>query len=136
MKPIFPFLFLFLIHLPAYNQQTNPRAVRAEYLEKRLKQNRAAWILFGGGLIMAGTGFGINIGQPWNNITSDNNKGMGLFVVGVVCTVVSVPLFFAAHRNKKKAAAILVRQQPLLYPAGSPGFVAKAQPALTLKIGF
>jgi len=136
MKPIFPFLFLLLIHLPAYNQQTNPRAVRAEYLEKRLNQKRAAWILFGGGLVMTVAGFGINYGQPYIGSADDNDKGMGLFVVGVVCTVVSVPFFFAAHRNKERAAAILVRQQPLLYPAGSPGFVAKAQPALTLKIGF
>lgn len=136
MKPIFPLLFLLLINLPAYTQTTNPRAVRAEYLEKRLKQKTAAWILFGGGLVMAVTGFGINYGQPLIGSSTDNDKGMGLFVVGVVCTVVSVPLFIAAHKNKKRAAAILVRQQPLLYPAGSPVYMAKTQPALTLKIGF
>jgi hypothetical protein len=136
MKPIFPLLFLLLIHLPAYNQQTNPRAVRAEYLEKRLNQKRAAWILFGGGMVMTVAGFGINYSQPMIGSSSDNDKGIGLFIVGAVCTVVSIPLFFAAHKNKKRAAAILVRHQPLLYQEGSPGFVAKAQPALTLKIGF
>ncbi len=133
MKPLFLLLFLFLIHLPLFSQQTNPRAIRAEYLEKRLKQKRTGWILLGGGLVMTASGLGINMGQSYGS-SADNDNGMGLFIVGAITTIVSIPFFIAAHKNKKRAAAVLVRQQQLFYPAGGPGFIAKTQPTLTLRV--
>jgi hypothetical protein len=76
------------------------------YLNKSQSQRTIGWVCLSGGIIMGVVG----LGQMANNLFSDNNKGEALTIAGACVTVISVPLFIASGRNRRKAQLALSGQ--------------------------
>lgn len=103
-----PFLFLmtamlfvstaFAQHLPQTEQPTK------EYYLKKAKTNKiAAWTLVGAGVGMTLSGIAINFGS-WGE--GNQNNGLWLSYVGAGTTLLSIPCFINAYKNKRRAKAL------------------------------
>lgn len=107
---------------------------KAEYLEKAKRQKTAAWVCLG-------AGFGVSvIGLTQINVAgSDNGKvnntpGTILLAAGVAAEIISIPLFVAASKNKKKAISMAFHKINTA-TLGTNGFVSNTKiPAITLQI--
>jgi hypothetical protein len=142
--------YLFLVAMltfciNAFNQQTKsfPALTKEDYLKKSKKQKTADWILLGGGTVFTITGFAIGInsyassffgidittGRVDKNITT----GSIFFFTGAAAVLGSIPLFIAAHKNKKKAMNFSFKNE--MAPQLSNGsFINRPVPSLSLKI--
>jgi hypothetical protein len=151
MRKIIPFTLLLLFSIASFCQSTpnDLPTVKTDYLKKSKNQKTAAWILLGGGFALSMTSFviatpkaaedmtyvlgGFIVGQPApeNDYTAESI----LLVTGTAAMVVSIPLFIASGKNKKRAmnmttnikmekATIIERQS----------FVQSSYPAIAFKI--
>lgn|GEM_PF-4412722 len=77
------------------------------------------------------SGITINFSEGWGE--GNQNKGLWLSYVGGLATLVSIPLFISAHKNKKRAATLGLSNQSIYFPKQSNMFV-KAHPTFTLKV--
>lgn len=125
-------VFAFLAFIVKANCQTPevPAFTKEDYLKKYRSQKVAAWVSLGAGVGMVLVGFGTNAGG-WGQ--DNKNKGLWLSYVGGAVTLVSIPLFISAHKNKKRAASVTINNQHVLLPQQNI-FCLKMQPAVTLKI--
>jgi uncharacterized membrane protein YfcA len=94
-----------LLTAPVFAQQTNPAQplTRQDYLQKSKNQKKAAWILLGGGTALIVTG--LLTGNKDEASFDEASTGAIFGIAGGVCAAISIPLFIASGRNKKKAAA-------------------------------
>lgn len=111
MKKTMILLILIAISLCmiAQDQPTNQRITRNEYLRKARTQSTFGWVL-------AGTGAACILVPVIDNATShSSSKGTfndvinfdaACYASGAVLIGTSLPLFFAAGRNKEKAATM------------------------------
>ena len=76
------------------------------YLKQSKDQKTFAWILLGVGVTLTTVG-GIQVS---NNLFTDSHGGEALMVAGLISTVASIPLFFSAAKNKKRAEILLHKQ--------------------------
>jgi len=99
----------FFISLPAQYADTSVYKQQADYLKKSNKQKTAGWILLGGGAGLTSIGLIVGVSTVWNDIlegdTRGSSRGPILMVTGLVSMASSVPLFIAAGKNRRKAAA-------------------------------
>jgi len=102
-KSIATFLVLTFV-TAAYGQQTTlpaPELTKADYLKKSNRQKSAAWILAGAGTLSVILGT-IQVNPDYG----ENNNNSFFLVGGLVAIGVSVPLFIASARNKKKGMSL------------------------------
>ena len=95
------FILIVLISLPANSQQQDSAFVmtKQDYLRKSRSQLRAGFILLGIGVTTIAI---LSAGDT-------DFEQLGVFaVLGGAATIVSIPLFIASARNKRKARAATV----------------------------
>ena len=128
MKKILFCSMLLIITSASFSQQTNPSQplTREEYLKKSKSQKTGAWIFLGVGAAM------FAIAAPGN--VSFDVLGT-IVVVGTIATIVSIPLFIASARNKRKAkAATAFLKFEKNHSIQQTGITLHSYPALSLKI--
>jgi hypothetical protein len=132
MKRIFIFVMLLLVMSTAFSQQlpSNQPLTQQDYVKKSKNQKTVAWILLAGGVGLIGTGLLIGNGDE----TSFDDAASGGIVagVGVASALVSIPVFLASTRNKKKAMELSAGVQRFPLPFHS----IVASTAVTLKLSF
>jgi len=75
------------------------------YISKHKKQKKTGLILLGSGVVAAGVGFLI---ADNSSLFADDDgfaAGTGLFLVGGLTTIASIPVLISSGSNKRKAAA-------------------------------
>ena len=114
-------LLIFFVNIAKIDAQINkPDSSLSEQhrmadllLEKSARQKTAAWILLGAGagLTIAGGIVGTNAvknqDNPFDIFPRGTLAGGAMIGGGITAMVISVPLFLASSRNKKKAHLIL-----------------------------
>ncbi|MEO8962325.1 MAG: hypothetical protein ABI325_10605 [Ginsengibacter sp.] len=95
-----------------------------------------AWILLGGGLLVAETGGIVQlIHEDKRNGGFDVDfTGAETAIAGGVVALSSIPFFISSSKNKKKAASIAISNQNIFLSRQS-SFASMTQTTLTLKIG-
>lgn len=115
-KIIFIILVLMFPFQTIKSQTTKPITTPANqtqydyYVKKHKKLKTTGWILLGGGLAAAAGGYAIAANNM--NVFSDENDdefvaGSGLFVLGTMSMISSIPVLIVSGSNKRKAEAIL-----------------------------
>jgi hypothetical protein len=108
------------------------------YLKKSQSQKISAWVLLGGGAVLATGGLiiGMNNMDIFSEETnSDYDLGMGMFWVGSASMLSSIPLFIASARNKGRSMSASAHLKLENYQAISrQGFSKSNYPALSLRI--
>jgi hypothetical protein len=103
-------LTLLILSATVFSQQTP--SVQTNYLRKSKKQKTAAWVCLSSGFACSVIGFIIAINDAENEIgsvlvtghsTKTSATGAILLGTGTASMIGSIPLFIAAHRNKKRA---------------------------------
>jgi hypothetical protein len=124
MKQIICVMFLlFIFSAKTFSQQVNPSLTKQDYLQKSVKQKKAAWIMLGGGAALFATGLvfpkgeskgftGSFYGIP-NLVEEYENDGIkaGFMLVGSLSMLGSIPVFLASGRNKRKAASLSFKNE-------------------------
>ncbi|MBC7875012.1 MAG: hypothetical protein H7Y01_13500 [Ferruginibacter sp.] len=97
-------------------QQTGPATTtqKTGYLKKSKSQKTAAWILLGGGGLLATAGLAVGMNEAVDQLSTlftgeeqkSSNTGAVLFYTGLASMAGSIPLFIASSKNKKKANSI------------------------------
>jgi hypothetical protein len=95
-----------------------------EYQQKSRSQKVAGFIFLGVGITTLAV---ISRGQ------TDFDVLPVLALGGVAATVASIPLFFSAAKNKRKAMSLTVKKEKAFIPRYG-GITQKSFPALTLKL--
>jgi hypothetical protein len=138
------FMMLIAIASNSFCQQTSTISplTKTDYLAKSKRQKTAAWILLSGGFACSVIGSVIvsnDVENEFGSIlvtghnTNTSTAGAILFVTGTASMIGSIPLFIAAHRNKKMGMSLSFRKEtaPLIQKNR---FVYTSVPSLTLKI--
>ena len=140
MKKIILFTMLLIIATTTFSQQTKPSTTltKQDYLKKSKTQKTFAWILAGGGVgVMVVAIATVSEKDAANYLFQTDNSGVNtsatLFVIGGITTLSSIPLFIAAHRNKKKGMSFSFKNETAPQIQKS-SFVYRPVPSLTLKI--
>jgi hypothetical protein len=136
MRKIILCTMLLLSVTATFSQQTNPSVVltKQDYLKKSKDQKIAALVLVGvgGGLLVVGVVNGVKGFSDWSN-SSYNGRAVTFSIIGGVLVLSSIPLFRAAHVNKRKAMRLSFKNEraPQLLKNS---FVYRSVPSLILKI--
>ena len=131
MKKIISLTLILIITGSALSQQTNPSPTltNQDYLKKSKGQKTGAFILLGAGLLSASLG-SVQVNP---NIGGNNSGNTAFLVTGLTAIGISVPLFLASSKNKKKAMSMSFKNQ-MMPQLQSSGFVYKTVPSLNFKI--
>ena len=146
MKPLL--LLCLAIHvciiLPAQRVDSIAIKPSTDYLKKSKKQKTAAWVLLGGGTLLATIGAGIGVADATEVVLTGlftgeeaqtSSVGPALSLIGLTAMVGSIPLFVAARKNKKKAtAASLSFKMENATQLSRLAFVKSQYPAVSYKI--
>ena len=81
----------------------SPQALHDFYIQKRNTNRTWGWITLSSGVIMLASGTAI----AYEHLFDEGNQGAGLALAGIVSTLVSIPLFISAGKNKRKAKLAL-----------------------------
>jgi hypothetical protein len=108
MKRFFLFFLAVTYANCMFSQSTNT-PVRTDYLQKSKNQKTAAWVCLGGGAALIATGF--LVGDRSNSSFSEAGTGVVVGGIGFIGTIVSIPLFIASGRNKRKAASVSFKNE-------------------------
>ena len=135
MKVLFIFLVLLVTASSAYSQNDSTRTpvmTKQDYLKKSKNQKTAAWLLLAGG----GTLIALGAKDVDDELGgSDRTRSNALVITGLAVTSVSVTLFIASARNKKKGEAMAFNFKIEDAPVVQQGsFVYHSYPALSLRI--
>lgn len=102
MKKIILCMVVLMLSVSTFSQQTtsSQKMTKEDYLMKSKRQKTAGWVLLGGGaaLILAGDLIGNS------NEASFGDAGTGIIMagLGVISMIVSIPVFLAATKNKRR----------------------------------
>lgn len=108
----------------------NPSLSKDDYLQKSKSQKKTGWILLGGGTAIAVVGAIIfDESDDWSSVDTGGFMMLG----GAAAGLASIPFFISSAKNANKAATISFNYQKTYFPKHDI-FVAKMQPAITLKI--
>ena len=134
---------LLMLSMNLVSQQNEPTSTltKQDYLQKSKHQKTAAWILLGSGtaLIIAGSAIALNdatndiIGVWVGQSDPGDNGGTALFLAGVAVAGVSIPLFIASGRNKRKAMEFSLNNQKIMMQPYR-GFASRVAPSLSLRV--
>ncbi len=88
----------------ALSQETNQSTQELYdfHINKKNANNLAAWITLGGGVAMFIGGLAINVTQVLGSLDETNN-GLWLSYLGGATALISIPLFIAKGKHKRKA---------------------------------
>jgi hypothetical protein len=140
MKTIVMICFLLTNHYcSAQTVSGAPSAINADYLRISRTQKTAAWVLLGGGIVLATTGLSTALQDVYlfslERDGSKYRKGSFMFYAGGAAMLGSIPLFIAGSKNKhraRKASASIKMESFSSIQQRS--LVKNSYPALTLKI--
>ncbi len=131
---------MFTAAMTSFAQTTPDIKTKEDYLKKSRHQKTAAWIMLGGGALLAVAGFGAGVAEGVNYALGDRdpNTGAGsvLATVGSLSMLGSIPLFISASHNKHKAANLTFDMQKVPLPFQNSAFLVKRQPSVKLTISF
>ncbi len=130
MKKVILLIVLFAFIAKAYSQTTEkPVLTKEDYLKKAKDNKSGAWVTLGlgGGMLVCAAALASGLNK------ANDNAVIVLGIAGATTSLLSIPLFHSAHKYKKRAASIALRNLNINYPAQN-NFVVKRQPAITLKI--
>ena len=116
MKNVTTILLLLIIAASTFCQQTiTPSLTKEDYMQKSKHQKTAAWILLGGGLLCTGIGsIRFQPNDPWGGENDQPTTGSTIFLVtGLAAIATSIPFFIASGKNKKRAAAVSFKNEPI-----------------------
>ena len=136
MRKLFTCTFLLLMTTSSFCQQTGPgqSLPQNDYLQKSKKQKTAAWVLLGGGFVLAAGGAALDANSDWSKSETPYLVAIG---IGGASMLGSIPLFIASGRNKKRAmnasTYFQIRQNPV--PANT-GLTLHSTPTLSLQFNF
>ena len=126
---------LFLLPF-TFNAQKSNTDYLNRYLRKSTNQKKTANILLltGGGLMVTGLLLGNSGNEEGTYFFSENQiVGFGVFSVGVLTSLISVPFYISAHHNKKK----LMKLSPAVGITSSNSVIVKENYALVgMKVNF
>ena len=120
----------------SFGQQTNPGQplTKKDYLQKSKNQKTAAWVLLGGGLVVAVGAAVLAVNSDWSE--PDTPYTVAVFAGGGAM-LGSIPLFISAAKNKRKAmnaaAYIGIQRDPAITNSG---LTLHSVPTLLLKLNF
>ncbi len=141
MKKAIAFAILLIISVTSFCQQTkpSPALTKQDYLEKSKNQKKAARIMLYGGSACMAIGYLIPRGEEtggsfWSTSYKNDNIKYAFLLPGFLSTLISIPIFIASHRNKKKGMKLSFKNEkvPLLQNSH---FTNRPVPSLSLKIG-
>jgi hypothetical protein len=145
MKTIVSTLICILFVVTTYSQDQSQilKFKKDFYMERSKKQNRAGWILLGGGAVFAAVGE-IAYAARMNNADTVGEQFDEAFdftftdvlgSIGYVAVVTSIPLFISAGANKRKANRVsLSVSSQNYYQFQNTTLSLKPLPVLTLHI--
>ena len=113
MKKLSICFALFVSLSTSYCQETSLKY--EDYIKKSKRQKTTAWILLGAGVAMITTGLLLQSNDGDLNTLSKDITGIGIGGAGIVCTIISVPVFLASTRNKHKAAALSLKTEKTMH---------------------
>jgi mannose/fructose/N-acetylgalactosamine-specific phosphotransferase system component IIC len=132
MKLFYSTLAFLSFFISAYSQ---PKTItREEYSMKSKQQQTAGWVCLGVGSLLVGTGAMVSSGAG-DDLSSLGQSAAGgaLSAVGLASVIVSIPLFIASHKNKRRAAALgLVNEKVSAFNVR--GFSTRMYPAISFKL--
>lgn len=111
MKQLLILLLVLNFIFPSFAQNTEPssKSSATDYLLKSNKQKKAGWLLLGGGAGLTGIGLIVGVSTVWNDILEGDTRGSNaagiIMLTGLAGMAGSIPLFIAAGKNRRKAAA-------------------------------
>ena len=87
-------------------------------MKKRNTNNTIGWVCLGTGIglgVIGGLeGLADATNVSYNTMNNSNAKGTGLFIVGNVVALASIPFFISAHKFKKKASLSLKNESVMI----------------------
>jgi len=135
MKKSMIYFLLLALPITSFCQKTTDTIpdIKTDYMVKSKNQKTAAWVLFGGGLALIGTGFLVGDGKEAS--FDDAATGAVLAGIGVLSTIGSIPLFIASGKNKRKAMqAITFIKMEDARMIHNQSFIQTSYPVIALKI--
>lgn len=101
-------IFLFVLPLKFIAQQNNDSEINYYLQKSNTKRKTAnALLITGGGLMLTGILVGSSGNQNNTWFFSPNQiAGAGIFTLGVLSSLVSVPFYLSAHHNKNQSLKI------------------------------
>ncbi|HEY6503642.1 MAG TPA: hypothetical protein VIZ28_06665 [Chitinophagaceae bacterium] len=143
MKKIPLIFMLLIIVISTFSQQNNPAPAltKQDYLKKARSQKTTAWILLGGGFVIASAGLLVEAVEvttyvltlPYPEPEEPSNTGSVLLISGSLVMLSSIPFFSAASKNKKKALSISFKNEKALQVQNY-SYVSVLVPSVSLKI--
>ena len=133
LLPAMLFCFLCFTNM-GYGQQLEEQRTQSsqEQYEFHIKKKRtnliAGWATLGSGIAMVIGGIGWNMSTGFDGDTTNNRDGLWLSYLGGATTLVSIPLFVASGKHKKKAKVHLKN--------GATGFNSVIYSGIALTINF
>lgn len=101
------------------NMSTNKMDANSLF-QKSIHQKTAAWLLLGGGVGIAITGYIIMQKDanrdPWGSLVGNHPTGAVLFVTGDALILGSIPFFIASGKNGRKANLMLKDENVFFNP--------------------
>ena len=144
-------IFICLVSLSATALQTNAQMrdtmltkhdhkVDADLLlQKSKNKKKVAWIMAGGGATLLLTGIIIPRGEIIPNFFFPDYKNDGIkisfLLTGTLSMLGSIPFFISSHHNKKKAASLSFKNEPV-QQINKSSMVYRNIPSLALKFKF
>ena len=134
MRKFFICSIMLLMTAHSFGQQTNPGQplTKKDYLQKSKNQKTAAWVLLGGGLVVAVGAAVLAVNSDWSE--PDTPYTVAVFAGGGAM-LGSIPLFISAAKNKRKAmnaaAYFEIQRDPAITNSG---LKLHSVPTLSLKL--
>lgn len=86
---------------------------KGDFLKKSKELKTAAWLTLGGGLLIAGIGTASAASNVCIGCTTKPKSQLGVVIAGGIVTLVSVPLFIATAKARKKAMSLSLKNEPI-----------------------
>ena len=117
-------------------QKEQPHVMSKEdYLRKSRRQQRTAWIMLGGGTVVA-IGAMYWALESYANESGSGEHGQGYFFIAGACSIVgSIPVFIISNNTKKKAMSMSMHlENEVTHQLGAGGIKARHYPVVALRI--
>jgi hypothetical protein len=106
---IFCFLLLSPALLLAQEVEKTPQQIHDMFMKRHKNKKIAAFVTLGTGVALMATGIIMVSTTP-----NENYSGLGVFAVGAVLPLVSLPIFISARRSQKNADLVLNQKRVVL----------------------
>lgn len=141
MKTIMLCFTFFVMVINAHSQEIKPdlQLTSEQYLKKSRSQQTTAWVLFGIGTSAIVGGVAVSAGGQ-DELTKSLNTvfiGAPLMLLGLTLDIISIPVFVAADKNKKRSMEAVTTIKFEEVPSWSGGAVKQSNvPTMAIKVRF